>query len=134
MELGVDSFTIVVDQLEGVRPVAIHVPVPIRSATVRKQKGKLVCHLRAMREEVPDHVRVLQIGLRVSFLCVNERGEQNGISQEEDGRVVAHQIPVALFGVHFDCEPPWIAGSVRRARLSAHGGETDSNRRLLAHA
>ena len=59
MELAVDCLTILVDQLEGVGAVAIHVPVAIGNASVTEQEGHLVGGLRAKTNEVPEHVWIL---------------------------------------------------------------------------
>lgn len=47
-------------------------------------------------DEVPEHVGVLEVRGRVALLRVDERREEDGVADEEDGRVVAHQVPVAL--------------------------------------
>ncbi len=61
MELAVNGFTVGIDELESVRPVAVHVPEPVGRATVTEQEGHLVRGLRAKRDEVPEHVRVLEL-------------------------------------------------------------------------
>ena len=40
-ELAVHGLAVLVDQLEGVAPVAVHVAIAIRDATVTEQKGDL---------------------------------------------------------------------------------------------
>lgn len=47
-------------------------------------------------------------------------GEEDGVAYEEDGRVVAHQVPVALLRVELDGEPAWVTGRVCRAALASH--------------
>ena len=59
VELAVDWCPITIDQLEGVRAIAIHVPVAIWDATVTEQEGHLVGGLWAETDEVPEHVRIL---------------------------------------------------------------------------
>ena len=59
MELAVHCLAIFVDQLEGMGPVAIHVSVAIRDATVTEQEGHLVGGLWAEADKVPEHVWVL---------------------------------------------------------------------------
>jgi len=46
---------------------------------------------------------------------------QEGITDEEDGRVVAREVPVALLGVELQREAPGIADGIRRARLPGWG-------------
>ena len=64
---------------------------------------------------------------------MDEAWKHDGIVDEEDGRVVADQIPVALVGVDFDGEAARVSYGIGRATLAADGGETDGQRRLLAH-
>ena len=59
MELAVDGLPLLVDQFEGVRAIAIHVPKTIGDAPVTKQKWDLVGWFRSKSEEVPEHVNVL---------------------------------------------------------------------------
>lgn len=61
VELAVHWFLITVDQLESVRPIAIHVPVAIWNATVTEQEGHLVGGLWAETDEVPEHVWILYV-------------------------------------------------------------------------
>ena len=69
---------------------------------------------------------------RIPLLCVDEAGEHDGIVDEEDGGVVADQVPVALLGVDFDGESARVADGVCRAALATDSRETDSQRSLLA--
>lgn len=75
--------------------------------------------LGAKRDEVPEHVRVLQMRLRVALLRVDEAGEQDGIADEEDRRVVADQVPNAVIGVELQGEAAGIARSVGGAAFAA---------------
>ena len=59
MELAVDGLSVLVDQLEGVTAVAVHVAVAVGDSPVTEQEGDLVCGLRTEGDEVPEHVRVL---------------------------------------------------------------------------
>lgn len=49
---------------------------------------------------------------RVSLLRVNEAREQNRVPDEEDRRVVAHQVPNAVLGVELQSETAWVAKGV----------------------
>lgn len=59
VELAVDWLSLLVDQLEGVWAIAIHVAIAIRYSPITKQEGNLVCGLRTKRNEVPEHVNIL---------------------------------------------------------------------------
>ena len=61
MELAVHRFVVLVDQLERVAAVAVHVAVAVRRAAVREQEGHLVRGLWPQCDEVPEHVGVLQV-------------------------------------------------------------------------
>ena len=49
--------------------------------------------LGAEGNEIPEHVRILQVSYWITFLSVNERWEENRVANEEDRSVVADQIP-----------------------------------------
>lgn len=107
MKLAVDAISVSIDQFKGVWAVAVHVTVAIRYTSVTEQEGHLhrkykvkktkqtlstvfkkwlwvsnsyylVQALRPQTHEVPDHVRVFHVGLRVSFLAVDEGRELRG--------------------------------------------------------
>lgn len=56
MELAVDTFTVSVDQFEGVRAVAIHVTVAIRQTSITEQER----HLHG-RHEATDDIKACQV-------------------------------------------------------------------------
>jgi len=60
----------------------------------------------------------MQVGDRIPLLGVDEGGEQDGVPDEEDGRVVAHQVPVALLRVELHGEAAGVADRVRAAHLA----------------
>lgn len=53
---------------------------------------------------VPERSSILQVGLRVALLGVDEDGEVDWVPQEEDGCVVEHPVPVALLRVELKRE------------------------------
>ena len=59
MELAVDRLPVLVDQLEGVRTVPVHEPVPIRRSPVPEQERHLVTRLMALSQEIPEHIGIL---------------------------------------------------------------------------
>ena len=59
MELAVDGLSILVDHLEGVGAIAIHVTMAIGDAPITEQERDLVGGLRTKGDEVPEHVGVL---------------------------------------------------------------------------
>ncbi len=117
----------------GVPAEAVHVPEADRGPPVRKQDRDLVDGLGSEGQEVPEHVRVLEVRRRVPFLGVDEVGELHGIAEEEHRGVVPHHVEVALFRVELDSEAPGIALGVRRALLPADRREPREHLRPLSH-
>ena len=56
----------------------------------------------------------------------------SGIAQEEDRRVVAHQIPVALLGIELHGKAPDVPLGVGGAALAGHRGKAEEAVGLLA--
>lgn len=114
VELAVHGLALAVDQLERVAAVPVHVAVPVGSAAVGEEEGDLVRGLRAQGDKVPEHVctcggvnewqenewhvcaccrhrtRVLAVRRWVALLGVDEAGEEDGVADEEDGRVAVY--------------------------------------------
>mmetsp|Transcript_137763 Transcript_137763/g.194883 ORF Transcript_137763/g.194883 Transcript_137763/m.194883 type:complete len:292 (-) Transcript_137763:39-914(-) len=124
VEFDKELVTLVIDPLESVRAVAVHVSVAIRGTSVREEDGDLMSRFGGKRQEVPEHVGILQVGLGVSLLGVDEIGELLGVSDEEDGGVVAGHIPVAFLSVELDGETSGISLSIGRTLLTTDGGES----------
>jgi hypothetical protein len=88
--------------------------------------------LRTQRNKVPEHVRVLQMRDRVTLLRMNEAGEQRRVPDEENRRVVAHQIPHTIIGVKLHGETAWITRRIGRSRLTTHRRKPNGDRSALA--
>ena len=67
------------------------------------------------------------------LLRVDKVGELERIPDEENGGVVADEIPVALLRVEFQRKAAHIALGIGRAPLAGHGGKTQERVGLLAH-
>ena len=121
-----------VDQHEGVGAESVHAAIRGRDAAIPEEHGELVRGLGRVGEEIPDIVRLLAVGIGIVFLGVDEVRELDAVLDEEDGRVVAHQVPVAFLGVELHGKAPRIPRGVGGALRSGHGGEADEEGRLLA--
>lgn len=93
--------------------------------------GERVHRFRRLGHEVQDSSRLLPEGHRVGFQRVDDIGERDGIPDEEYGQVVAHQVPVALFGVELHREAVRVTGSFRGVPSADDRGESDGERGLL---
>ena len=85
--------------------------------------------LRTKGDEVPEHVGILEVSLRVPLLGVDEAGEEEWVTDEEDGSVVPREVPDSLVGVELDGEASRITCSISTPTLStwdvareSHGG------------
>jgi hypothetical protein len=134
VELAPDALARRVDDRVGVAAEAVEVAIGRGDAAVGEEDRDLVERFGAERPEVPLHVHVAEVGLRVALLGVDEHLELVGIADEEDGRVVADEIPVALVGVELDGEAAHVALGVGGAALAGDGGEAEEGSRSSCRA
>lgn len=133
MELNPVSFTLVINPLESVGRITVHSSETIRGTSVREQDSHLMSRFWSLGEEIPEHVRALEIALRVSLLGVDEIREFNRVSNEEHGGVVTNHIPIAFFSVKLDSETTRISFGISRSLFSSDSGESKENRSALAN-
>ena len=69
----------------------------------------MCCHWH-QGDEIPEHVRILQMGLWVPLLSVDEAWKQDWIPDEEYWSVVANKIPITLLSVELYCKSSGISG------------------------
>ncbi len=62
---------------------------------------------------------------------MNEDWEFGRVTEEEDGGIVEHPVPIAFFGVEFYREASWVSGGVWRTLLTTHSGKTSHTLGLL---
>ncbi len=72
MEFTVEMLVFVIDQFESMRPIAIHVSVPVWYASIWEQEHHLMRRFRSQWNKVPKHVFVFQMGLWISLLCMQK--------------------------------------------------------------
>lgn len=82
--------------------------------------------------EVPEHIRVFQVSLRIPLLRVDKAREENGIPDEKYRRVVSHEIPNSILGIKLQCEASGISNGVRRSRLPTYRGKPYGDRSLFS--
>ena len=85
-----------------------------------------------MREEVPDVIGLLVVGVRVVFLGVNEVGELDAIADKEDGSIVSDKIPVSILGVKLERKSSRVTRRIWSTFGASHGGEACEHARLFA--
>ena len=112
-----------VDPHVGVAGVAVHVAPRLRDAAVAHQPGDLVGGLGRECPEVPLHVVVAQAVVGAALLAADEVLELHRVLDEEDRRVVADHVVVALGRIELQREPPRVAPRVGAAALTGDGRE-----------
>ena len=135
MDLGIDPVAGFVDQLDRVSGVAVHEAPAIWDTSVAHEDHKLVDRLGVLRGIVPKGSAVVcmgEVGGGVTLLGVDEVRELGGITEEKDGCVVGHIVPVTLFSPELDRKTPRITSTVVRAGFATHGGESDGDGALLS--
>ena len=116
-----------VDPHEGVTAVAVHVPPGPGCSPVGHEERHLVRGLGRERPEVPLHVVVAQMGVGAALLGVDEIGELGWVADEEDRRVVAHEVVVALVRVELDREAAGVPHGVGGPELTGDRREPDEH-------
>mmetsp|Transcript_42947 Transcript_42947/g.41303 ORF Transcript_42947/g.41303 Transcript_42947/m.41303 type:complete len:206 (-) Transcript_42947:227-844(-) len=129
-----EGFSLLIHPLVGVRAVPIHVSVSIGGSSGTKQYQHLMEGLGADTPEVPGHVGVLAVGLRVLLLTVDEVRELLWVPNEEHRRIVSNHIINSFLGVKLDGEASGVPIGVSRALLPSDGREPNEQRRLLPHS
>jgi hypothetical protein len=116
VELHEARFTGLIDQPVGVDAETLHRAVAARDAAVAHHPQRVVDGLGHQRDEVPERV-VRAAGLRHAVVRLgldgmDDVGELHRVLDEEHRDVVAHQVPVALFGIELDGEAARVAHGV----------------------
>src|SRR6266481_2923169 len=133
MEFHPDTLVPSVDKAERVTGETVHVAVVFRRAPVAEKNRDLMKRLWRQRPEVPHYGRRLEVGLRVALLSVNEVTEFQRITDEEDGSVVADQVPVTFLRVELDREAARVTRRIGGTFLTPNGRESNHDIRLLTN-
>jgi hypothetical protein len=130
VNLDIHERTIGLAPLVGVARITMLVEVAVRSSAIGEEDHHLMNRLGILTEIVltsfnyriyrqnsdkahPESIRVLQVRLRIPLLCVDKVGKLGGITDEEDGGVVEHPIPVTLLSSELDSKATGITSSIR---------------------
>ena len=79
-------------------------------------------------------LRLRERTVGLGFNRVDEVRKLDGVLNEEDGDVVADEVPVAFLGVELHCKATNVAREVERSLASRDGREADEGFCLLANA
>ena len=100
----------------------VHVAEGLGNTTIGHHDGHLVQRFRQERPEVPVVVGRAQTGARIALDRVVQVRKAQRIAKEEDGRVVADDVPIAFLGIEFQGGTADIAFGISRAALACHTG------------
>lgn len=132
VELHVEALVVGVDEAERVRAESVLLAQVGGDAAIAHQRGDLMQRFGVERPEIPGGRGVAQVGLGIALLGVDKVGELQGVTDEEDRRVVAHQIPVAFLGVELDRKSAHVAFGIGSAAFAGDRRKAQKQRRLLA--
>ena len=88
MELDVVERAVFLDEFECMSGITVHMRVSVRGTSIGEQNHNLMNGLGVRGKVIPEHIRILQIGLRIAFLGVNEQWELGWIAKEEHWGVI----------------------------------------------
>ena len=114
-----------VDEGKGVDTEALHHAVRTGNGAITHGPGEHVSGLGVVELEIPEVVvSTLSLGhlvVRLGLARVDDIGELDGVLDEENGNVVANEIPVTLLGVELGRETTDITNSVGTAPAAEDG-------------
>ncbi len=123
MEFDVGGFARCIDEAEGVNAEAFHHAEGAGDGAVGHDPHQHVGGFGSEGDEVPEGVvrggRLGEAAIGLLLGGVDEVGEFDGVLDEEDGDVVADQVPVAVLGVELDGEAADVAGEISGAAFPA---------------
>lgn len=156
VHLAVDPIAVLVDKLQCVAGVTVHLAPAVGNTTVTHKDHDLVDRLGVLGKVVPEDSGVVGVGevsLRVALLSVNEVRELGRVAQEEDGGVwtkvsaierwvdlkvvgcgltVCDHVPVALCGPELDTETTRVTSQIGGSALATDSREADGDGALAA--
>jgi len=119
-------------QLEGGPRMTVLLVEAIRSSTGGEKYHDLVNGLRILREKIPEHVMVFQVGLGISLGSVDQLSVLAGIPDKEDRCIEKDPVQYALLGLQFDSKAMGVTGSICGTHLACNSGETDRGVNLFS--
>ena len=112
-----------VDEAECMATESMHVAKACRNAAVAHNHCDLMQCLWQGSPEIPVVFSTAEVGTRVTMDDMVKIRKFERVAQKEDGRIIAHQIPVTLLGVEFKCKTADVTFGVSSTAFSGHGGK-----------
>lgn len=135
MDLAVYPGALLVNELEGMATVSMHMAPAIRDTAVAKCIHYLVNGFGVLAEIFPKHGRVItaaKMGCRMPLLSMNQMRKLCRISDEENWCVVLHKIPVAFISAKLDREASGVSSVIMRTAFATNGRKSNCDGALFS--
>ena len=109
----VKDFTSIIDPLECVSTIAMHVTIALRRTPISIHYRKSMHRFRHLTEKVPLRVGIKDILGRVLLESMEEIWCHHWISDEENREVNTHHVIVSLLGIELESETTDIPQKIR---------------------
>jgi hypothetical protein len=126
------NFALLVNPLVSVRAVSIQVSIAIRSTAIREEDSNLMKSISGVSPEVPNHVGISKVSLRISLLRMQKVRELNRILNKEHRGVISNHIVVALLSVELNSESSGISNAISRSSFTCNSWESQEQRGSLS--
>ena len=133
VELHPGAYIVAIDKTVGMASESVHVAVRTGNAARTHGDGHLMQRFGQGGPEIPVVGRTAHVGTRVALDGMVQVGKLQWVAQEEDGRIVAHQVPIARLGIELHGKATDIALGIGRSALASYGRKAHEALRLLAH-
>ena len=109
--------------VESIRVYAEGIDMPKRGryATLPKKMHQRVYPLRVVNVEVPKHIWIGNVCLRMSFMTPIHTGKLDRVADEEDWQIVEDEILISLFGKEPRGPSTYITDGITRTFLPSDG-------------
>lgn len=108
--------------------ISIHIEITIWSTTIAEKNRYLVRTFRNLWKEIPKHIWILTVSLRISLLSMNKIWKLSRITNKENWSIVSCHIPITLFSVKFNSKTTWISFWIGWSLFTTYSRETGKNR------
>ncbi len=116
-----------IDEPESMHPESLHHTEAARNGAVGHDPHDHVHRLGRDGDKIPKGIvrrsRLRDFVVGFGLDSVNEIGELDGVLDEKNGHIVAHQVKDSLLGVKLHGKTPHVAGQIGRTPRPGHGGE-----------
>src|SRR5579885_582248 len=118
-----DSPPFGVDPFIGMRTKAIHMAICLWRSPIRIDNRYFQDRFRRTREEVPSHIGIFGIRLRIALLRMDKIWKLYRITDKKDGSIITDKVIIAFFGIEFYRKTTYIAHGISRSQFTLYRGQ-----------